>query len=158
MHQSVNRTGPGRHRVTGRPATWLSLPWPRRPRGKADARWQTCAPPLECPCRQQTWWQHVTVIVPSLPMPVRVLAGLIRQDGGRQLGRAVLFASVVGFDVVEKRKADLAAASGVSEARLQEVVDTGRQALSAVSPKRPQNSTWSRRPCCDASSHTDVSG
>jgi len=71
-------------------------------------------------------------------MPLRAFAELLHQDGGRQLGRAVLFASVVGFDVVKKRKADLAAVSGVSEARLQEVVDTGQQALSAASPKRPQ--------------------
>ena len=53
------------------------------------------------------------------------------------MGRAVLFASVVGFNVVERRKADLAAISGVSAARIQQIVDTGRQALSTASPVRP---------------------
>jgi Protein of unknown function (DUF4238) len=80
----------------------------------------------------------VSVVIPALPLRLRAFAGLIRQDQGRALGRAVLFASVVGFDVVEQRKADLAAASGVPEARLQQVVDTGRQALSTASPKRPE--------------------
>jgi hypothetical protein len=35
-------------------------------------------------------------------MLLRVFADLLRQDQGRTLGRAVLFASVVGFDVVEQ--------------------------------------------------------
>jgi hypothetical protein len=54
------------------------------------------------------------------------------------LGTAVLFASVVGFDVVEQRKGDIAAISGVPTARVQEIVDTGRQALSSASPKVPE--------------------
>lgn len=54
------------------------------------------------------------------------------------LGSAVLFASVVGLDVVEQRKGDIAAISGVSVARVQEIVDTGRQALSSASPKRSE--------------------
>ena len=71
-------------------------------------------------------------------MPIRVLADRLREDQGRQLGRAVLFASVVGFDVVEQRKGDIAAISGVSAARVQEIVDVGRQALNTTSPKRPE--------------------
>jgi hypothetical protein len=77
------------------------------------------------------------VVVPAVPLPLRAFAELLRHDGGRQLGRAVLFASVVGFNVVEQRKADLAAISGVSAARIQQIVDTGRQALSTASPVRP---------------------
>lgn len=69
---------------------------------------------------------------------LRVFADRLREDQGRQLGRAVLFASVVGFDVVERRKGDIAAASGVSAARIQEIVDTGRQALNIASPRRPE--------------------
>jgi hypothetical protein len=76
------------------------------------------------------------VILPAVPLPVRVFADLLHQDRGRQLGRAVLLASVVGFDVVERRKGDIAAVSGVSAARIQEIVDTGRQALSTASPRR----------------------
>jgi hypothetical protein len=77
------------------------------------------------------------MVVPAIPLPPRAFAELLRHDGGRQLGRAVLFASVVGFNVVEQRKADLAAISGVSAARIQQIVDTGRQALSTASPVRP---------------------
>jgi Protein of unknown function (DUF4238) len=76
------------------------------------------------------------VILPAVPLPVRVFADLLHQDQGRQLGRAVLFASVVGFDVAERRKGDISAVSGVSAARIQEIVDTGRQALSTASPRR----------------------
>ena len=82
-------------------------------------------------------WEHCQVSTPNLPAPLAALATLLNRDGGRALGSAVLFASVVGFDVVEQRKADLAAASGVSIARIQEIVDTGRQALSTASPVRP---------------------
>jgi hypothetical protein len=60
------------------------------------------------------------------------------------LGRAVIFASVVGFDVVEQRKDDLAAVSGVPAARIQEIVDTGRQAFSTVSPKVKEQHVVSR--------------
>jgi hypothetical protein len=70
--------------------------------------------------------------------PLRVFAEALRQDQGRTLGRAVLFASIVGFDVVEQRKDDLAAISGVPAERIQQIVDTGRQALSTASPKRPE--------------------
>jgi hypothetical protein len=71
-------------------------------------------------------------------MLIRVFADRLREDQGRQLGRSVLFASVIGFDVVERRKGDIAAISGVSAERIQEVVDTGRQALNTASPKRPE--------------------
>jgi hypothetical protein len=69
-------------------------------------------------------------------MLIRVFAERLREDQGRQLGRAVLFASVVGFDVAERRKDDIAAISGVPVARIQEIVDTGRQALNTASPRR----------------------
>jgi len=82
--------------------------------------------------------QSGAVIIPAIPPLLRVFADLLRQDQGRALGRAVLFASVVGFDVVEQRKADLAAVSGISAVRIQEIVDTGRQALDPASPKRPE--------------------
>ena len=49
---------------------------------------------------------------------MQVFAQIIGQDGGWQLGSAVLFASVVGFDVVQQQINDLAALSGVSAARL----------------------------------------
>jgi Protein of unknown function (DUF4238) len=69
-------------------------------------------------------------------MLLRAFADRLREDQGRQMGRAVLFASVVGFDVVERRKGDIAAISGVSATRIQEIVDTGRQALNTASPRR----------------------
>ena len=74
------------------------------------------------------------VIIPAAPLLIRVFADRLREDQGRQLGRAVLYASIVGFDVVERRKGDIAAISGVSAARIQEVVDTGRQALNTAAP------------------------
>ena len=77
------------------------------------------------------------VIVPAVPVPLRVFCDLLRRDQGRMLGSAVLFASVVGLDVVEQRKGDIAAISGVPVNRIQEIVDTGRRALSSASPKRP---------------------
>ncbi len=73
-----------------------------------------------------------------MPLLLRMFADRLHEDQGRQLGRAVLFASVVGFDVVERRKGDIAVVSGVSAARIQEIVDTGRQALDTASPKRPE--------------------
>jgi hypothetical protein len=78
------------------------------------------------------------VIIPAMPMLLWAFADRLREDQGRQLGRAVLFASVVGFDAVERRKGDIAAVSGVPAARIQEIVDTGRQALSSASPRRPE--------------------
>jgi hypothetical protein len=54
------------------------------------------------------------------------------------LGSAVLFASVVGLDTVEQRKGDITAISGVPANRIQEIVDTGRQALSSASPRVPE--------------------
>jgi hypothetical protein len=82
------------------------------------------------------WCEHGTVIFPAMPLPLRMFVDLLREDQGRQLGRAVLFASVVGFDVVERRKGDIATVSGVPAARIQEIVDTGRQALNSASPRR----------------------
>lgn len=79
----------------------------------------------------------VLVIVPAVPVPLRVFCDLLRRDQGRMLGSAVLFASVVGLDVVEQRQSDIAAISGVPATRIQEIVDTGRRALSSASPKRP---------------------
>ncbi len=73
-------------------------------------------------------------VIPAVPLLIRVFADRLREDQGRQLGRAVLFASIVGFDVVERRKGDIAAISGVPAARIQEIVDTGRQALNTASP------------------------
>jgi hypothetical protein len=78
------------------------------------------------------------VIIPAVPVPLRVFCDLLGRDQGRMLGSAVLFASVVGLDVVEQRKGDIAAISGVPETRVQEIVATGRQALSSSSPKRPE--------------------
>jgi hypothetical protein len=79
-----------------------------------------------------------------MPAPLRAVAGLLRQDQGQALERAVLFGSVVGLDVVEQRKADLAAASGVPASRLQQIADTGRHALSTASPVRPEQHVVSR--------------
>ena len=78
------------------------------------------------------------MIIPAAPVPLRVFCEFLRYDQGRRLGSAVLFASVVGLDVVEQRKDDIAAISGVSATRIQEIVETGRQALSSASPKVPE--------------------
>ena len=74
----------------------------------------------------------------AIPVPLRAFAELLRLDQGQVLGRAVLFASVIGFDTVEKHKTNLAAASGVPAERLQEIADAGRHALSITSPVRPE--------------------
>ena len=84
------------------------------------------------------------MIIPTVPLLIRVFADRLREDQGRQLGRAVLFASIVGFDVVERRKGDIAAISRVSAARIQEIVDTGRQALNTASPKVREQHVVSR--------------
>jgi Protein of unknown function (DUF4238) len=84
------------------------------------------------------------VLTPAIPLPLRFFADRLHEDGGRTLGRAVLFASIVGFDVVERRKGDIAAISGVPAERIQEIVDTGRQALSAASPKVREQHVVSR--------------
>ena len=78
------------------------------------------------------------MIIPAVPLLIQAFADRLREDQGRQLGRAVLFASVVGFNVVEQHKGDIAAISGVSAVRIQEIVDTGRQTLNTASPKRPE--------------------
>lgn len=74
----------------------------------------------------------------AMPVPLRAFAELLRLDQGQVPGRAVLFASVIGFDTVEKHQADLAAASGIPTERLREIADTGRHALSITSPVRPE--------------------
>ena len=79
--------------------------------------------------------QDGVVVTSALPIPLQRLAQLLQQDGERVTGRAVLFASAVGLDVVEGRMSDLVAASGVGAQRLQEIVDIGRQALSTTSPR-----------------------
>lgn len=79
-----------------------------------------------------------TCVIPAVPVPLRVFCDLLRRDQGWMLGSAVLFASVVGLDVVEQRKGDIAAITGVPATRVQEIVATGRQALSSLSPKRPE--------------------
>lgn len=78
------------------------------------------------------------MIIPAVPVPLRVFCEFLRQDQGRRLGSAVLFASVVGLDAVEQRKGDITAISGVPAVRIQEIVDAGRQALSSASPKVPE--------------------
>ena len=83
-------------------------------------------------------------MIPAVPLLIRAFADRLREDQGRQLGRAVLFASIVGFDVVEQRKGDIAAISGVSAARIQEIVDTGRQALNTASPRVREQHVVSR--------------
>lgn len=75
------------------------------------------APPSECRACQDG-----LVIIPPVPVPLRVFCDLLRRDQGRMLGSAVLFASVVGLDVVEQRKGDIAAISGVPATRVQEIV------------------------------------
>lgn len=78
------------------------------------------------------------MIVSAVPVPLRVFCALLQRDQGRTLGSAVLFASVIGLDVVERRKRDIAAISGVPVTRVQEIVNAGRQALSGASPKVPE--------------------
>ena len=84
------------------------------------------------------------MVIPAVPLLIRIFADRLREDQGRQLGRAVLFASVVGFNVVEQRKDEIAAISGVSAARIQEIVDTGRLALNTASPKVREQHVVSR--------------
>lgn len=84
------------------------------------------------------------MVNPAVPLLIRAFADRLREDQGRQLGRAVLFASIIGFDVVEQRKGDIAAISGVSAARIQEIVDTGRQALNTASPRVREQHVVSR--------------
>lgn len=75
------------------------------------------------------------MIASAFPPALFALATLLRQDGGAASGRAVLFASVIGFDVVEARKHDLAATSGVALARIEELIAIGRGAHDPASPK-----------------------
>ena len=71
----------------------------------------------------------------TLPVPLRFVAQLLRQDRTQATGRAVLFASIVGFDTFAAHVTELAPQCGVDEARLRELVTIGRQALSETSPK-----------------------
>jgi hypothetical protein len=84
------------------------------------------------------------MIIQTVPASLRMLCELLRQDQGRSLGSGVLFSSVVGLDVVEQRAGDIAAISGIPAARIQEIVDTGRQALSGAAPTVPEQHTVSQ--------------
>jgi len=96
--------------------------------------------PSDLTVRRAQWCQHGMVIIPAMPVLLRMFADRLREDQGRQLGRAVLFASIVGFDVVEQRKGDIAVVSGVPVARIQEIVDTADKPL--IPPRRDDvNST-----------------
>ena len=76
------------------------------------------------------------MVTSVLPAPLQLFAQIIKHDGARQLGSAVIFASVPGFDLVEQRINDIAVVSGVSSVRLQQIIDTGRQAFDPAAPKR----------------------
>ena len=56
------------------------------------------------------------MIIPAVPVPLRVFCDLLRRDQGRMLGSAVLFASVVGLDVVEQHKGDIAVSDQLTRA------------------------------------------
>ena len=72
-------------------------------------------------------------VVVALPVPLRYTAQLLRQDGAQQIGRAVLFASIVGFDAFEQHISELVVATGVDKQRLNQIVTVGRQAVSTAS-------------------------
>jgi hypothetical protein len=73
----------------------------------------------------------------SLPLLLRAVAAAIKQDGGQSTGRAVLFAASVNLDLFEQHIPDLAVATSVSQARLQQIVDVARTALDDTSPRVP---------------------
>ena len=73
----------------------------------------------------------------ALPLPLQAAATAIKQDGGQSTGRAVLFAAGVDLDLFEQHIPDLAAATGVGHARLQEIVDVARTAIDDTSPRVP---------------------
>lgn len=94
----------------------------------------------------------------TLPVPLRFVAQLLRQDRTQATGRAVLFASIVGFDTFAAHITELAPLCGVGEARLRELVTIGRQALSETSPKVREQHLVSRallREFCRADAHGD---
>lgn len=74
---------------------------------------------------------------PALPLRLRLAAAAIRQDAGRSTGRAVLFAAAADLDLFARHIVDLATETGVSAARLQEIVDVARTALDETSPRIP---------------------
>jgi hypothetical protein len=65
------------------------------------------------------------------------VAAAIKQDGGQSTGRAVLFAAGVNLDLFEQHIPDLAAATGVGQVRLHEIVKVARTALDDTSPRVP---------------------
>jgi Protein of unknown function (DUF4238) len=73
----------------------------------------------------------------SLPLTLQAAAAAIKQDGGQSTGRAVLFAASVNLELFEQHIPDLAAATGASQARLQEIVKVARTALDETSPRVP---------------------
>ena len=72
-----------------------------------------------------------------LPLTLKAVAAAIKQDGGQSTGRAVLFAAGVNLDLFEQHIPELAAATGVGQARLHEIVKVARTALDDTSPRVP---------------------
>jgi hypothetical protein len=70
-----------------------------------------------------------------LPQPLQLLAAALKEDGGRSLGRAVLFAVGIDLGVFHASIPEIAIASGVSESRLNEVEAEARRALDEAAPK-----------------------
>jgi hypothetical protein len=67
----------------------------------------------------------------DLSMPLQFLARILKQDGARSLGRAVMFAIDADLDKVERYRSSIAAGAGITEVRLQEIISTARSVLSA---------------------------
>jgi hypothetical protein len=70
----------------------------------------------------------------ALSVPLQYIAALLAVDHAQEAGRAVLFASTVGFDEFERNIPAVAAISGASITSLEQIVAIGRQALSIASP------------------------
>jgi len=82
------------------------------------------------------------VIVPAVPVSLQVFCDLLRRDHGRLLGSAVLFAYVVGLDLVEQRKSGPGAPAypsfAVTTGLTADAVRTGAPALSNDVSRDPQ--------------------
>jgi hypothetical protein len=99
---------------------------------------------------------HGIVLLNALPPLLQTVAQFLQEDRACATGRAVLFASVVGFDVFESRIADIAAVTGISPQRLHQLVDVGRQALNPSSPLVHEQHLVSRvllRQFCEPTPH-----
>jgi len=72
------------------------------------------------------------------------LARVLNQDHGYSLGRAVLFVVSVKIPEVEANLTEIARKSGMSTARLQEIVDTAKQVLDTSAPTVPEQHTVSQ--------------